>query len=67
MERQLDFHQKPLLLLSEDGFWQPLLLQFERMIEDELLRPEYRALWHAPPDARSAFAILEQARNTTRT
>ena len=62
VERQLDFHCKPLVLLSDDGFWQPLLLQFERMIEDELLRPEYRALWHAAPDTKTTFALLEQAR-----
>ena len=67
VERQLDFHRKPLVLVSDDGFWQPLLLQFERMIEDELLRPEYRALWHAAPDARTTFALLEQARSRAET
>ena len=62
VERQLDFHQKPLVLVASDGFWEPLLLQFERMIEDGLLRAEHRSLWHTAANAGSAFAILEEAR-----
>jgi predicted Rossmann-fold nucleotide-binding protein len=30
VERQLDLHRKPLLLVSPDGFWDPLLTQLER-------------------------------------
>lgn len=41
---QLGMHRKPIVLLDLDGFWQPLLHQFDTMVDAGLLKPENRAL-----------------------
>jgi uncharacterized protein (TIGR00730 family) len=41
---QLGMHRKPIVLLDLDGFWQPMLSQFDRMVDSGLLKPTNRAL-----------------------
>jgi len=41
VERQLGFHQKPLVLLNAGGFWDPLLALFVGMRDADLLAPEH--------------------------
>ncbi len=59
VERQLAHHQKPLVLVSPDGFWDPLLAQFERMAKDGLLKPKYLSIASVVPDAAGAIATIE--------
>ncbi len=61
VERQLDHHRKPLLLVSPDGFWNPLLAQFERMAQAGLLYAEYTRILDVVGDAAGALAVLERA------
>ncbi len=61
VERQLAHHQKPLLLVSPDGFWDPLLAQFERMVKDGLLKPKYLSIVSIVPDAEGAIEILSES------
>jgi hypothetical protein len=42
---QLGMHAKPIGLLNVDGFFDALLAQFERAIDDGFVRPEHRALF----------------------
>jgi hypothetical protein len=60
VERQLAFHTKPLVLLDPDGFWIPLLEQFERMASAGLLRGEYLPICQTAPDVESALQLLEK-------
>jgi uncharacterized protein (TIGR00730 family) len=39
---QLRIHAKPVVVLNIEGFFDPLLAQFDRAVEDKLLRPENR-------------------------
>ena len=39
---QLRIHAKPLALINVEGFFDPLLMQFDRAVEDGLLRPANR-------------------------
>ena len=39
---QLRVHAKPVVLVNVEGFFDPLLAQFDRAVEDKLLRPENR-------------------------
>lgn len=39
---QLRVHAKPVVLINVEGFFDPLLAQFDRAVEDKLLRPENR-------------------------
>lgn len=41
---QLGFHRKPIGLLNFRGFFDPLLAQLDRMVEDGFVRPEHRAM-----------------------
>lgn len=36
---QLGQHHKPIVLVNIDGYWDPLLVQFERMKEEHFIRP----------------------------
>ncbi len=59
VERQLERHAKPLVLVSPDGFRDPLLGQFERMAAAGLLRQEYLRICSVVPDAPEALKCLE--------
>jgi uncharacterized protein (TIGR00730 family) len=39
---QLGIHAKPTVVVNIEGFFDPLLMQFDRAVEDKLLRPENR-------------------------
>jgi len=39
---QLRIHAKPVVVVNVEGFFDPLLMQFDRAVEDKLLRPENR-------------------------
>jgi len=41
---QLGIHRKPLVLLDVDGFWDPLVLQLDRMVDVGVLKPANRGL-----------------------
>jgi uncharacterized protein (TIGR00730 family) len=43
--RQLGYHDKPVILVNVDGYWDPLLALFERVIEREFAAPSVRALY----------------------
>ncbi len=58
VERQLDLHRKPLILVNPDGFWDPLRAQLDRMAASGLLVPEYLGLCDVVPDAQSALERL---------
>lgn len=41
---QIGLHEKPVILLNVDGFYDALLQHFERMIEDGFVREEHREI-----------------------
>lgn len=41
---QLDLHHKPCGLLNVDHFYDPLLMLFDRAVDEGFLRPEYRSM-----------------------
>lgn len=42
--RQLELHDKPIVLINIDGYWDPLLAMIDRQIEEGFLRPEFQGL-----------------------
>jgi uncharacterized protein (TIGR00730 family) len=40
---QLGIHAKPTVVVNIEGYFDPLLMQFDRAVDDELLRPENRS------------------------
>lgn len=41
---QIGLHDKPVVLLNPDGFWDPLLAMLRRMVDSAYVRPEQRGL-----------------------
>jgi uncharacterized protein (TIGR00730 family) len=55
---QLGLHQKPVALLDVDSFWEPLVMQLDRMVATDLLKPRNRALIQRARSAEEALAVL---------
>ncbi|MFM7141367.1 MAG: TIGR00730 family Rossman fold protein, partial [Alphaproteobacteria bacterium] len=58
VERQLDLHRKPLVLVNHRGFWDPLLLLLDRQVESGLLSPRNRALPLVVADVAAAVDAI---------
>lgn len=43
--RQLGIHDKPVVLVNENGYWDPLLAMVDHMIETGFAQPEHRGLY----------------------
>jgi uncharacterized protein (TIGR00730 family) len=55
---QLGLHRKPVALLDVDSFWEPLVMQLDRMVATDLLKPANRALIQRAHSADEALAVL---------
>jgi uncharacterized protein (TIGR00730 family) len=62
VERQLGFHEKPLVLVNCGGFWDPLLALFAHMADAGLLAAEHRALPRVVDDVAGALAAIDAGR-----
>lgn len=56
--RQLAYHDKPIVLLNIDGFYDPLLAMIERGLEMSFIRPRARALFFVAATVEEAIAHL---------
>jgi uncharacterized protein (TIGR00730 family) len=59
VERQLALHEKPLVLVNHQGFWDPLLMQLDRMVAADLVASRYRAQITVVADVRGALEAIE--------
>lgn len=59
VERQLALHEKPLVVVNHQGFWDPLLAQLDRMVAADLVASRYRAQITVVEDVRGAFEAIE--------
>ena len=57
--RLLRLHDKPIVLVDVDGYWQPLLALFEHLYERGAARPESRAGYAVVTSASEALAALD--------
>jgi uncharacterized protein (TIGR00730 family) len=62
VERQLHFHEKPLVLLNADGFWDPLLALFARMRDAELLASEQTSIVDVVRDVAGVINAITRPR-----
>ncbi len=60
--KQLDRHRKGVVLLNIEGFYDPLISMFERLIELRFARAAYRELYSVCGDVEHAFAYLRDYR-----
>lgn len=57
--RRLGLHSKPICILNVDGFFDPLLQQFERLVEQDLVARRFLALFSCSPDVTGVMAYLQ--------
>lgn len=55
---QLAYHDKPIVFLDVDGFWQPLAAFLDHAVATEVLRPEVRRLFRTASTAAEALDAL---------
>ena len=61
VERQLAIHEKPVVVLDPDGFWEPLRAQFAAMVRAGLLKQTYVDVVDFVSHVPGAMAIVERA------
>ena len=59
--RQLDLVKKPCVFLNQDGFYDPLLRLFERMLHDRFFKPSNMELFRVAATVPEIFAQIEAA------
>lgn len=59
--RQLGLHQKPILILNTEGYWDPLLALVERIVGEGFADPSLRGFFTALPDVPSLEKALRSA------
>lgn len=64
--KQLDYHDKPIVLVNTDGFYEALLGFFQRLEEERLIHKECLALYEVVPDVETALDLLETYAEGTR-
>lgn len=63
--RRLDLHQKPLVFLAEDGFWDPFFQLMRHTIEAKLTPDSFADALHAATSIDEAFSLIETFRPQT--
>lgn len=58
---QLDRHSKPILMLSIDGFWRPLLALCAHMREQGFIRPNLELNYMVAEQAQDVIPMLQKA------
>ena len=58
---QIGLHAKPILLLDQDGYWQPLLALIDHVIAEGFAPAALRDLFQTVPDVAALFGALELA------
>lgn len=57
--KQLQYHQKPIVFLNTEGFYNPLNDFFEHLYLNEFARPAFRALYHFAHSPEDAMVYLD--------
>jgi uncharacterized protein (TIGR00730 family) len=60
--RQLDLVKKPCVFLNQDGFYDPLLALFDRMLADKFFKPSNMELFRVAATVEEVFPQLAAAR-----
>lgn len=59
--RQLGLHRKPVILVNQNGYWDPLLALIDHVLERGFAGEAFRGYLTVVPDAAGAIAALEDA------
>lgn len=57
--KQLNYHQKPIVILNALGFYDPLLAQFETILEQRFAKPECQQLYFVTSAVTEALSYID--------
>lgn len=57
--KQLGIYDRPIVILNTKGFYNPLLQQLERAINENFMRPMHNNLWHIAHTPEEAVRLCE--------
>lgn len=57
--KQLRYHNRPLVLLDVDGFFEPMVRLLDRIVDDGFALEHHRQLYHFVTDVPAVFDYLE--------
>lgn len=60
--KQLGWHERAIVVLDTQGFWDPLLSQFQRMVDERLAEPSLLDLFQVTRDVPGTIAALRAYR-----
>lgn len=63
---QLGYHDKPIVVLNLEGYYDPLLAMLDRAVEHGFVNPEVRRLWLVEESVEGALARIEGWERPTR-
>ena len=58
--KQLQYHEKPVVFINTNGFYDPLLAFFEHTYELNFAKASYRELYHVAANTEEVFGYLER-------
>src|SRR5581483_7949744 len=58
--RQLQLHDKPILIVGIDGYWRPLLRLIDWIVEHGYARRSFRRLFHVVPKVEDVVPALQR-------
>lgn len=56
--KQLQYHNKPIVFINTDGFYDALLAQFERAYRDSFSKEDYKSTYYVAADATAAMDYI---------
>lgn len=56
--KQLGWHDRAIVVLDSEGFWDPLMTQFQRMVDERLAEPSLLELFQVARDVPAAIAMI---------
>jgi uncharacterized protein (TIGR00730 family) len=57
--KQLNYHQKPVIILNTANFYDQLLAQFDKIIDLNFAKPDCRKLYHVTTSVTEALAYID--------
>ncbi|MBX6367121.1 MAG: TIGR00730 family Rossman fold protein [Rhodospirillales bacterium] len=60
--RQLALHDKPIIVVDIEGYWQPFQALVQHVVDEGFARPTVLSLFKVVPSIEAAFTALELAR-----
>ena len=59
--KHLGQHDKPIILLNVDGFWEQLLEFFDRIASDRMVKPGYASYYAVCSTAEEVLALIDRS------